>query len=127
VLKDGTRLNGMILKNRKLLKDRQPLVFMNACELGYSTRTLADYGGMAGACLCSGSRGFIAPLWSVDDKIACEIAVDFYNDTIEGKIEVAEVMRRLRSRFDPKADNPEATYLAYTYYGHPKLVLNKSF
>jgi CHAT domain-containing protein len=100
---------------------------MNACELGYSTKTLADYGGMAGACLCSGSRGFIAPLWSVDDKIAHEIAVEFYNNTMNNKIEVSEVLRRLRSRFDFKADNPEATYLAYIFYGHPKLILDTEF
>lgn len=125
VLDDGTHLNGMILKDRDLLKKCQPLVFMNACEVGSGSKTLTSYGGVAGECVNGGCRGFIAPLWSVDDKVAREFAIDFYKNTVGKNTEVSEVLRDLRSKFDFKAKPPESTYLAYIFYGHPKLVLKK--
>jgi hypothetical protein len=126
ILKDGKRLTGNILDNRRLFKECQPLVFMNACEIGYSTKTLSSYGGMAGACLAGGSRGFIAPLWKVDDEIAREVAVEFYKLTLNDKIEISEALRRLRSRFNYKNKNPQSTYIAYIFYGHPKLKLSQN-
>jgi len=127
VLDNGTHLNGMVLKNRALLKECQPLVFMNACEVGSGSKTLTGYGGVAGECVKGGCRGFIAPLWAVDDKVAREFAVDFYKNTVGKNTEVSEVLRDLRSKFDFKAKPPESTYLAYIFYGHPKLALRKAF
>jgi hypothetical protein len=126
VLNDGTRLTGMILKNRDLFKNHHPLVFMNACDLGFCVSTLTGYGGMAGDCVSGGCMGFIGPLWSVNDKIAREFAVNFYQAAINNDIEVSEVIRRLRAKFSVDAQIPESTYLAYIFYGHPKLVLTRT-
>ena len=37
----------------------------------------------------------------------------------------AEVMSELRSAFDMESSSPRASYLAYVYFGHPELVINK--
>ncbi len=100
-------------------------MFLNACEVGQAQEVLAKYGGLAGAFLNEGCRGFIAPLWSIDDNIAREIALEFYKRTLDENVEVSQVMREMRSKFDFNADIPISTYLAYTFYGHPKLILSK--
>ncbi|GAB4272401.1 MAG: hypothetical protein Kow0092_27480 [Deferrisomatales bacterium] len=124
VLSDrSVRLSPNIVSGSRICRQREPFVFLNACQLGFSSELLADYGGMAGEFLRAGSRGFVAPLWSVDDRIARDVAVGFYERALDGEVPVGEVLREIRSRFDLAQDSPPSTYLAYVFYGHPNLIL----
>jgi hypothetical protein len=64
-------------------------------------------------------------LWSVDDAVAQEVALDFYKQAFDTNkpVAVADVLSELRSRF---ATSPQASYLAYVYYGHPDLMITKT-
>jgi hypothetical protein len=121
----GVRLGEDLITGNTMTHKDRPFVFANACEVGQATVTLGAYGGLAAAFLGGGCRGFIAPLWKIDDKVAHQIAVYFYRRTLINGIEVSEVLREVRSRFDMTQEMPAATYLAYVYYGHPGLVLKK--
>lgn len=126
---DNTRLGADMISGSAIGKTSSPFVFLNACQLGVETAGLdGNYAGLAGAFLDQGATGFISPLWSVDDEIAQEVALDFY-DSVFASAEttsVADVLRELRSRFDVASDNPQASYLAYVYYGHPDLKITKT-
>ena len=119
------RLSPNTISGSKICMQNRPFVFLNACQLGFSSELLADYGGMAGAFLKAGSRGFLAPLWSVDDRLAHDIAINFYERTLDDGIEVGEVMRDVRSKFDLTQDIPSSTFVAYVFYGHPNLILRR--
>ena len=107
-----------------------PLIFLNACQLAQSTGDLlCDYGGLAGAFLIEGCRGFLAPLWSVDDTQAHDLAIEFYRLALTEGVEVGEVLRRLRLLFltsAKTAGHARTTPLAYVFYGHPELHLTLS-
>jgi CHAT domain-containing protein len=98
---------------------------MNACEVGTSGDTLGSYGGMAAAFLNEGFRGFVAPLWAVNDKLAHKAALKFYKKTLVDKEPVSEALRAVRLDYDPDGPMPSATNLAYIFYGHPDLVLER--
>jgi hypothetical protein len=122
----GIRLGADMISGSSIGKSSNPFVFLNACQLGTETVGLdGNYGGMAGAFLSQGATGFISPLWSVDDDIAQEFAVEFYQRVFEEDRPVAEVMSELRSKFSKDSSKPALSYLAYVYYGHPGLVINK--
>ncbi|WP_082974883.1 CHAT domain-containing protein [Mycobacterium sp. E3247] len=119
VLANGNRLNPFEIRGFRLVEQEQPFVFLNACEAGVGGETMSDLGGLVGAFLAEGARGFIAPLWKVDDVEAREIAVDFYRRTFVDGQTVGEAMREIRRRFTP--DSQSATALAYVFYGNPGL------
>jgi CHAT domain-containing protein len=101
-----------------------PFVFLNACQVGSANRILGDYGGMADAFLYAGASGVIAPLWSIKDTVAREIALRFYVEAFAGT-PPAEIMRRERASFHGVDAGDSATCLAYIWYGHPSLKLSK--
>jgi CHAT domain-containing protein len=129
VLSDKTlRLSADIIKGSRVTRSNKPFVFVNACQLGIAhAEPFADYGGLASAFLKEGCKGFIAPLWSVNDTVAYEMAVEFYTRTLDDNLPVSEAIRQLRKKFDPNDDAPPSTYIAYVFYGHPKLVLSKDY
>ena len=53
---------------------------MNACEVGQSIRGWSAVGGFGPAFLQLNAGGVIAPLWSVFDTVADEVAKEFYDD-----------------------------------------------
>ncbi len=125
ILSDGNkRLDELQIRGNQM---RSPFVFLNACQLATPTEQLGDYGGMASAFLKTGAKGFVAPLWSVDDQIAHDIALGFYQAAIDEGTPLGEVIRRQRANFDMDAAapaKPESTYLAYVYYGHPNMQMS---
>ena len=125
VLSDtALRLDPVTVKGSRLGRGSQPFVFLNACQLGtVGSEVLGDYGGMAGAFLSEGARGFVAPLWSVDDTVAHDVALEFYRLTVDEGATVGEAMRTIRGRFSPTDPSPPSTPLAYVFYGHPDLCL----
>ncbi len=122
VLTDGQTLDPLEVKGSVLASS--PFVFLNACQVGSSNRILGDYGGMADAFLYAGASGVVAPLWSIKDTIAREIALRFYAEAFAGT-PPAEILRRERAAFHGVEAGDSATCLAYIWYGHPSLKLTK--
>jgi CHAT domain-containing protein len=112
-----------IIQGTSMTQENRPFVFINACQVGLSSISLDEYGGLAQAFIKEGCKGFVAPLWSVNDKIAHEMAVDFYKFTLEEHNTVAEALCKLRSKFE-NTGQANSTYLAYIFFGHPDLLLN---
>jgi hypothetical protein len=120
------------------LSKRAPFVFLNACQVGAAQNLLGNYAGIAQAFLKIGASGVVAPLWSIDDTIAQQIALEFYKHALEPakaadgdsgaegaeRPAVADLLRRARAGLvkDPAAHS--STYLAYQFYGHPSLRLS---
>jgi hypothetical protein len=122
VLADGQTIDP--LQVRGVMHAAPRFVFLNACQVGSAQRILGDYAGLAEAFLFSGAAGVIAPLWSIKDTIAREIALRFYEQSFEG-VPPAEILRRERAAFDVDGDVVSATSLAYLFYGHPLLRLHR--
>jgi hypothetical protein len=95
-----------------------PLVFLNACEVGRPGIGLTSPSGFAAQLIASQCGAVIAPLWEVDDKIAHQVAVSFYEEvTKDPRKPFAEVLRDLRAR--AYAEDGADSYAAYCFYGHP--------
>jgi hypothetical protein len=98
---------------------KRPFVFLNACEVGRTTAALVGLGGFAASFIDLGASAVIAPLWSVKDRIAHEVADTFYKGVkSEPGTAFAEIMRRLRAKAYDN-DSAEDTYAAYCFYGDP--------
>ena len=122
----AVRIDESIVSGSTFTRTAQPLVFLNCCQLGSPTTGALIEGGLAAAFLTNGARAFVAPLWNVNDGIAKDTALAFYDQTINAGRPVGEVMRELRARFTTAFPNrDQTTPLAYAYYGHPGLVLTR--
>jgi len=119
IMTDGQALDPMEVKGSEL--PAAPFVFLNACQVGSGSRILGDYAGMAAAFLYAGASGVVAPLWSVKDPVAKQIALDFYAKITAG-VRPAEVFRTERAAFTEKGGK-SPTYLAYQFFGHPSMEL----
>jgi CHAT domain-containing protein len=119
------------------LTSRAPFVFLNACQVGAAQNLLGSYGGIAQAFLQIGASAVVAPLWSIDDKIAQQIALEFYKEALDPaddtggdgidareRPSVADLLRRARAGLVEHAAAQSSTYLAYQFYGHPSLRLS---
>jgi CHAT domain-containing protein len=114
---DPAQVMGVALKHR-------PFVFLNACQVGAGQAVLGDYAGMAASFLYAGASAVIAPLWSVDDKLAHSMALDFYEQALGGSGRPAEILAAYRGAI-AGGDGVSGTYLAYQFYGHPLLQLSR--
>lgn len=129
-LADGKPLSSMLFRSAKYGESHQPLAFFNACMIGIGGELLGDAGGFPGNCLRGGFGGMAGALWEVDDAQAREVALEFWRRALpaqagEGE-PVAAIWRDLRARFTPQgAQPPQATYLSYVFYGHPRLTLQR--
>ena len=109
----------------QLFAQARPLVFMNACEVGRPVSALVGIGGFADVFLDLGAKAVIAPLWSVKDTVAHEIATTFYTDLqnardTQTEQTFAEILRDIRARaYTDAASQGEDTYAAYCFYGDP--------
>jgi hypothetical protein len=96
----------------------KPLVFINACEVGRAVPALVGIGGFAEVFTEMGAAAVIAPLWSVEDTIAHEIAREFYTRIAdEPEARPSEILRDIRAR--AYRDDGADTYAAYCLYGDP--------
>ena len=121
-LVDGTILAAEQIRSRTF--EAAPFVFLNACQVGSGDKALGDYTGMAAAFLYAGASGVVAPLWSVRDAIAKDVALRFYDQAFKGS-PAAEIFRRERTAFQDSPDTTSATYMAYQFYGHPGLRVSR--
>jgi CHAT domain len=103
----------------EMFSTSRPVVFLNACEVGRTVPSLVGLGGFVSSFIKLGATAVIAPLWSVEDKIAHEIAVLFYQE-IRTRPEqtIAEIFKKVRAKgYDPATGRD--TYVAYCFYGDP--------
>jgi CHAT domain len=103
---------------RSVFKKKKPFVFLNACEVGRGAPALVGLGGFAKSFIDIGASAVIAPLWVVNDRIAHEIAKEFYHALKTGRpLPFSEFMRNIREKaYKPGAED---TYAAYIFYGDP--------
>ncbi|MEO5624644.1 MAG: TCAD7 domain-containing protein [Dokdonella sp.] len=129
-LEDGSALRSTLFRAAKYGGDRQPLLFLNACMLGIGGELLGDMAGFPGNALRGGFGGVLGALWEVDDDVAHDIALEFWRRALppapaHGEA-IGTILRDLRAKYVPGAKPaPVATYLAYVYYGHPNLTLQR--
>jgi hypothetical protein len=129
-LEDGTPMRSNQFRAAKYGGLQQPLMFLNACMLGIGGELLGDMGGFPGNSLRGGFGGVLGALWEVDDTVARDIALEFWQralpPTPRSGEPVGAILRDIRSRFLSVAGSvPVSTYLAYVYYGHPRLTLER--
>jgi hypothetical protein len=120
ILVDGSALDPLAVRGIAL--HGHPFVFLNACQVGRGSQLLGDHAGLAAAFLFAGASGVIAPLWSIDDRLARDIALRFYERALRGEAP-AEIMRTERAAFRDTPETTSSTYMAYQFFGHPGLRL----
>ncbi len=95
------------------------LVFLNACETGIETRALSGHGGWANAFLLrAGAGAFMAPSWSVGDRVAALFARRLYQHLGAGKT-VGEAARLARAQVRDHVGPHNPDRLAYAVYASP--------
>ena len=129
-LSNGRTFSSTMFLDSSLGKGCKPFVFLNACKAGAPVTQLGDYAGFAGDCLRAGFSGMLAPLWSVEDDLAHEVAKEFYQAALSPNGEskrVGEVLAAIRAKYIAAPElGRHATYMAYVYYGHPNLVMSRT-
>jgi hypothetical protein len=101
------------------IAEKEPFVFINACEVGRVTPALVGSGGFAAAFTRLGARCVIAPIWSVKDSVAGVVARDFYDAVrADSTVPFASILRDIR-RKAYEGEEPEDSYAAYCFYGDP--------
>ncbi|MGY4257958.1 hypothetical protein ACVI1L_005026 [Bradyrhizobium sp. USDA 4516] len=103
----------------ELFAQTRPVIFLNACEIGRIIPSLVGLGGFVASFIKLGATAVIAPLWSVEDTIAHEIATLFYQEIKQNPGQtVAQIFRKVRAKgYDPASGRD--TYVAYCFYGDP--------
>jgi len=130
-LEDGTPLRSTQFRAARYGGALQPLLFLNACMLGVGGQLLGDMAGFPGSALRGGFGGVLGALWEIDDAVAHEVALEFWRRALppwprRGE-PIGAILRDLRARYVcDTASVPEATYLAYVFYGHPRLMLERA-
>jgi CHAT domain len=104
---------------REAFSKCRPIIFLNACEVGRLAPALIGLGGFAAAFIDVGASAVIAPLWSVKDEFAHQVAMEFYSRVkAEPTTPFAEILRTIRAKAYDRT-NGEDTYAAYCFYGDP--------
>jgi CHAT domain len=103
---------------KTLCKEKHPLVFLNACNAGKLTPSLAGGAGFPKSFGNIGASAIIAPLWPVEDKLASKIALTLYEEALKSDAKsIAEILRDIRRR-GYEGENAD-TYAAYCFFGDP--------
>jgi hypothetical protein len=104
------------------LRRERPIVFINACHTARLSFTLTGVGGWAEKLVSDVMvSAFIGTLWEVNDLLAAEFAIVFYDRLLAGDtLGQAFYTARLHVR-DRQPANP--TWLAYVLYADPNSVV----
>jgi hypothetical protein len=112
----GEALEPDDLSGRRLNFGRdQPLVFLNACEVGQVGYSLTRLGGWAPAFLRAGASVFIGSMFRVTDTLAADFAEAFYKELVGGA-PVSQAVRQARAAIKSDTD---PSWLGYSLYAHP--------
>jgi hypothetical protein len=120
ILTDGESLHANEVAARDLAT--HPVVFLNACQLAAGQLELGSYSGVAAAFVEAGASAVVAPLWRVDDGLAKDIALAFY-DRVAAGVPLSEVLRQAREQFVDSVDTTSATWMAYQLFAHPSFAV----
>lgn len=120
----GLRLGNVVLSVNELERSLtgHPFVFINACE-GAQTKTvsLGSHGkiidGVATALLKSGAIGCLSPLWPVDDTLAKEFALKFYEEALSNARPIGESVRLARIALKERDEAPDF-WASWVLYGN---------
>jgi hypothetical protein len=97
------------------LRERRPIIFLNACETGQQTTSLADWGGWPRTFWEAGAGAYIGTSWSVREKPAIAFAKAFHAALLDGQT-LAEAATSARAAAKASGDS---SWLAYVVYGSP--------
>src|SRR5262249_37065815 len=97
-----------------------PLVVFNACEVGATGAELGMVGGWAESFLRRRFRGFIGPLWAVDDDHARDIVAELFVDLMRERLPVAQALHKIRQ----KHGETSPSFLAYLFFGDARARLD---
>jgi len=127
--RDGILMNDLTPLDPITIAGSEPpmprFVFLNACQVGQGQQLLDFYAGVAPAFIQAGAQAVVAPLWKVDDTAAREFAQRLYGAAFTGA-ELADFFARERAAaVAAEAGTPESTVLAYVFFGHPRLTLQR--
>lgn len=109
----------------KGLRERETVVFFNACELGRADAPATIVEGWAPAVLDAGASGYIGALWPIGDDEAAAFAEAFYAEVENslastGRAVITDILRCLRQQ---GASREDPTWQAYVFYGDPHTAL----
>jgi RNA polymerase sigma factor (sigma-70 family) len=96
-----------------------PLVFINACRSDGMAETYTGLTGWAKEILAAGGNAFVGSLWEVRDEYAPLFAQQFYQSLLDGDT-IASAAKSARESI---REGRDATWLAYTLYADPGMVL----
>jgi hypothetical protein len=129
-LEDGVPVRSTNFRAARFAAGQDPIVFLNACMTGIGDELLGDMAGFPGHSLRGGFAGVIGALWEIEDTAAQDFALEFWGRALPAPPVRGEpiglILRDLRAKYRPdETQAPPATYLAYSYYGHPNLRLQR--
>jgi len=102
------------------LRERRPLVFLNACQSSRGAPALSRIEGLARCFLDLGAGAFVGTYWEVGDRAAAEFADHLYTQLFEGR-RFGDAFRR--ARLATREVTPgDPSWLAYTAIAHPLAV-----
>jgi CHAT domain len=105
---------------RTACRKNRPFIFLNACEVGRPQPALVGVGGFAQTFIERGATAVVAPLWSVKDNLAYEVAMKFYQTLYDHPDRsFADIVREIRAKAYDSTAGAEDTYAAYCFYGDP--------
>jgi hypothetical protein len=124
ILGDGKNVSPYDLSGIRRINatPRYGMVFLNACQVGTAALTLGQFAGFPGALLQAGTNAVVGPIWEVNDEAAHALVINFYENALDQRIPVSETLRQIRAGCSIDATT---TPLAYIFYGHPDLTLQK--
>lgn len=102
----------------------RPFLFLSACKAGRTkTESIQGLGyffeGLASAAIMNGAIGCLAPIWDIDDGLAKEFALCFYDNLIRRKTTIGEAVRQARLQVREIAPSPDY-WASWVLYGDPR-------
>ena len=130
-LEDGNLTAPIVWRpeSRRGLGKHHPFVFLNACQLGAGGQVAGLVFGWPQAFLRMGATACVAPLWSVVDESAKDVAERFYDltlksaadDSADKPMALGKALQQIRSLW---LEKKSITYLSYVLYGDPAAILD---
>jgi hypothetical protein len=121
-LQDGDELYPQDMRGSHIsaLTAERPLLFLNACHSAQVGFSLTGLGGWAQTAVQHMRvSAFIGGLWEVNDELASEMAVQFY-ENLRRDMPLGEAFHKARTFI--RNENPgNSTWLAYSLYGDPNM------
>jgi hypothetical protein len=103
------------------LRERDLLVFMNACRTAGAAPSYTRLAGWASSFIAAGAGAFVGSQWEVRDDSASNFAQSFYQG-LRDRLTLGEAALKARKSIADRAGDP--TWLAYSVYGDPTATLS---